>query len=220
MISIAVWGPQRTRRACRRQAWWMMEVWTIPTKWCVSARTCGVYYPSVSLGIALLVPRVCVCVRPWQLLDRVYEFIQSRNPALANRETKRLKPPKVERVGSTRSCWVNFDEICSSLQRNPDHVKDFYLTELNTTGSVDGKKQMIIKGKYPAKQIESLLRKYISEYVMCENCRSLETTLSRDAETRLFFISCHACGASRSVSAIRGGFKAVRKGERRRARIK
>lgn len=38
--------------------------------------------------------------------------------------------------------------------------------------------------------IESLLRKYIGEYVACQMCRSFNTALTRDNVSRLFFVSC------------------------------
>jgi translation initiation factor 2 subunit 2 len=38
--------------------------------------------------------------------------------------------------------------------------------------------------------IESLLRKYIGEYVACQMCRSFKTNLTRDNVSRLFFVAC------------------------------
>lgn len=153
-----------------------------------------------------------------ELLGRVYLLVQSKNPALAQRVTKKLKPPQVMRVGTTRSCWTNFDDIRESLNREREHMKEFFLSELGTTGSLDAKNQFMVRGKFPPKTIESLLVKYITDYVMCANCRSLETELTRDAITRLYFMSCNACGSSRSVAQIRTGFHNVGRGERRRAR--
>lgn len=76
----------------------------------------------------------------------------------------------------------------------------------------------IIQGKYVPKKIESLLRKYINEYVTCAMCRSPATTLTRDSVSRLYFVNCTSCGASRAVSTIKSGFHAVKRGERRKAR--
>lgn len=46
------------------------------------------------------------------MLDRVYEQIHANNPELTDRKKFKMKPPQVMRVGSTRTCWVNFTEIC------------------------------------------------------------------------------------------------------------
>ena len=72
-----------------------------------------------------------------------------------------------------------------------------------------GNKRLVIRGKFTPKYIESLLRKYILEYVSCNMCRSFEkTTLTKDSVSRLFFLHCDACGCSRSVAAIRAGYHA------------
>ena len=42
-------------------------------------------------------------------------------------------------------------------------MQAFLLTELGTSGSVDANSQLIIKGRFQQKQIESVLRKYISK---------------------------------------------------------
>jgi translation initiation factor 2 subunit 2 len=152
------------------------------------------------------------------MLKRGYMLARKHNPALMTRTIKKLRPPHVQRLGSTRSSWTNFHETSMSIKRTEDHMKDFFLTELNTTGSVTAEGQLVMRGKLTQKMIESLLRRYITEYIMCENCRSLDTSLERDPVTRLVFVKCKSCGASRSVAQIRSGFHAVQRGDRRKAR--
>ena len=53
------------------------------------------------------------------------------------------------------------------------------MAELGTEGSIDGNQRLVIRGKYVPKYIESLLRKYIVEYVTCKMCRSANTTLTK-----------------------------------------
>ena len=45
----------------------------------------------------------------------------------------------------------------------------FLMAELGTSGSIDGSNQLIIKGKFMQKQVESVLKKYISES-LCRTC--------------------------------------------------
>merc|ERR1712070_1106182 len=77
--------------------------------------------------------------------------------------------------------------ICSMMQRSPEHVMAFFFAELGTDGNMDGNQRLIIRGKYVPKYIESLLRKYVVEYVTCEMCRSPNTVLKKDSGTRLRF---------------------------------
>ena len=39
------------------------------------------------------------------------------------------------RVGTTRTAWVNFKEICGMMKRSGEHVQSFFLNELGTTGA-------------------------------------------------------------------------------------
>lgn len=144
-----------------------------------------------------------------ELLQRVFEIILDKNPDMAaGRKPKFvMRPPQVLRVGTKKTSFANFTEICRTLHRQPKHLLDFLLAELGTSGSVDGNSQLIIKGRFQPKQIENVLRRYIKEYVTCHTCRSPETILQKD--TRLFFLQCESCGSRCSVASIKSGFQAV-----------
>jgi translation initiation factor 2 subunit 2 len=104
------------------------------------------------------------------------------------------------------------------MKRSQEHVLSFFLAELGTTGSIDGSNRLLVRGKYLPKYIESLLRKYIQEYVVCAMCHALNTELHRDPDSRLYFMTCKSCGSMRSVTAIKAGFHATVKGDRKKAR--
>ncbi|RWS26229.1 eukaryotic translation initiation factor 2 subunit 2-like protein [Leptotrombidium deliense] len=144
-----------------------------------------------------------------ELLQHVFNIIKEKNPDIIAGEKKRLvmRPPQVLRVGTKKTSFANFIDICKSLHRQPRHMQSFLLAELGTSGSVDANNQLIIKGRFQQKQIESVLRRYIKEYVACQTCRSPETLLQKD--TRLFFLQCETCGSRRSVASIKSGFQAV-----------
>ena len=155
-----------------------------------------------------------------EMLDRVFEKLQSNNPELMHKKRYKLKPPQIMRIGTRKCMWHNYPDICETIKRKPDHVMQFYLTELGTTGNLDGNGRLVLKGTFVPKKIESLLRKYITEYVTCHLCKSPDTDLIKDPASRLFFVQCHACGARRSVSTIKTGYLATQRGERRAARNK
>jgi translation initiation factor 2 subunit 2 len=121
-------------------------------------------------------------------------------------------------VGTKKTLWTNFQEICDMMRRGPDHVFQFMMAELGTEGSIDGNKRLVIRGKFVPRYIESLLRKYIGEYVTCQMCRSFNTTLDRDSASRLYFVHCGGCGSSRSVAQIRAGYHAQTRADRRQIR--
>jgi len=164
-------------------------------------------------------PAVVVDTAPWagtdrdytytELLERVFNIIHDKNPGMKAGEKRRfvMKPPQVIRLGSKKSGFVNFMEICKLMHRAHDHVLNYIFTELGTSGQLDGTKTLVLKGRYQQKQMESVLRRYIREYVTCHTCKSPDTILSR--ENRLFFMTCETCGARQSVATVKAGFSAV-----------
>merc|ERR1719195_1484561 len=104
------------------------------------------------------------------------------------------------------------------MNRVPDHVTQFVLAEFGTEGSIAGDGQLILRGRYLPKHAESLLRKYIKEFVACEMCKSANTTLTRDSSTRLHSVNCGNCGASRTAASIKSGYHAVTRADRRAAK--
>lgn len=145
-----------------------------------------------------------------QLLDRFYGILKEKNPELAGGQQQRLKipPPEVLRDGNKKTVFANVQQIAQVLQRNPSHLIQYLFAELGTSGSIDGEQRLIIKGRFQAKNIEGVLRRYIQEYVICRTCKSMNTELKREAANRLHFIVCKACGSTKSVTSIRTGFTA------------
>jgi len=144
-----------------------------------------------------------------ELLTRVFDIMRQKNPEMASGTKQKfvMRPPQVVRVGTKKTSFVNFMEICKMLHRHQKHLLDFLLSELGTSGSIDGCNQLIIKGRFQQKQIENVLRRYIKEYVTCHTCRSPNTILQKDS--RIFFLQCEACGSRCSVASIKHGFQAV-----------
>jgi translation initiation factor 2 subunit 2 len=54
-------------------------------------------------------------------------------------------------VGTKKTLWVNFQEICKMMKRNPEHVFQFMMAELGTEGSIDGNARLVIRGKFVPK---------------------------------------------------------------------
>jgi len=143
------------------------------------------------------------------LLSRFFTLLNQFNPDILSSGSKSYKipPPQCLREGNKKTIFANIAEICKRMKRNDEHVTQFLFAELGTSGSVDGSKRLVIKGRFQQKQIENVLRRYIVEYVTCKTCRSPDTELSK-GENRLYFVTCNSCGSRRSVTAIKSGFTA------------
>jgi translation initiation factor 2 subunit 2 len=144
-----------------------------------------------------------------ELLGRVFGILSEKNPQLAGTKSRVvIKPPEVSREGTKKTVFVNFTELCKMMNRNSEHVQQYLLAELGTSGSLDGTNRLVLKGRFQPKAFESTLRRYINEYVLCPSCKSMDTLLDKDSATRLSYLRCQQCGASKSVTTIKQGFMA------------
>lgn len=149
---------------------------------------------------------------PYQnLLSRFFSILRTNNPELAGDRSGpkfRIPPPICLRDGK-KTIFSNIEDISEKLQRSTEHLIQYLFAELGTSGSVDGQKRLVIKGKFQSKQMENVLRRYIMEYVTCKTCKSINTDLKKEQSNRLFFLVCKSCGSTRSVSSIKTGFQAT-----------
>lgn len=147
-----------------------------------------------------------------ELINRAFQFLHGKNPALASGGSQRkkvsLQLPQVAREGTKKTVFINFGSICKSIHRQQDHLLAYMSAELGTTGNIQIGGGLVMKGRFGAEGIANVLKRYMLEYVICTSCRSPDTVLMRDANTRLYFVSCESCGAKRSVAPIRQGFMA------------
>ncbi|KAI8672580.1 EIF2B-5 domain-containing protein [Fusarium sp. Ph1] len=143
------------------------------------------------------------------LLQRFFSQLAQKNPdhALSGTKSYKIPPPQCMREGNRKTVFANIADICKRMKRTEEHVTAYLFAELGTSGSVDGSRRLVIKGRFQQKQIENVVRKYIIEYVTCKTCKSPDTELNK-GENRLYFITCNNCGSRRSVTAIKTGFSA------------
>ncbi|XP_074267617.1 eukaryotic translation initiation factor 2 subunit beta-like [Silene latifolia] len=136
-----------------------------------------------------------------ELLERIFGVI-----SIKSKMAMRLPVPEVLRQGTKKTVVVNFLDFCKTMHRKPEHLQDYLEAELASNAALDGKLQLVINGRFQVKHIESILRKYANEYVICNGCKSPETVLTK--ENRLMFVTCENCGSTRTVAAISRGFQA------------
>jgi translation initiation factor 2 subunit 2 len=98
------------------------------------------------------------------LLDRFFELLAQKNPdhASSGSRSYKIPPPQCLREGNKKTIFANLAEICKRMKRTDEHVTSYLFAELGTSGSVDGSRRLVIKGRFQQKQIENVLRRYIS----------------------------------------------------------
>ncbi|KAG5523645.1 hypothetical protein RHGRI_035439 [Rhododendron griersonianum] len=87
-----------------------------------------------------------------------------------------MRPPQVLREDTKKTIFIYFMDLCktrcSRMHRQPEHVMTFLLAELGISGSLDGQQRLVVKGRFTPKFFEGILRRYVSEYVICNGCKS------------------------------------------------
>ena len=82
--------------------------------------------------------------------------------------------------------WDNIKDISKVLNRTPEELSKHLASETLLNVAMCSKGLRIYKTNINVAKVESILKKYIKEYVICKQCRSLNTTIQ----------GCLACGAT------------------------
>lgn len=122
-----------------------------------------------------------------------------------------LPPPKVEKR-TKYSIFTNFMDYVEQLNfyqgedetgiseksviKIRTHLYKYLVEELSTTCSINGENHMVITGKFFPGQIESILSKYLKQFLLCKNCHMLNSFLYR--KDGLKYQQCNYCNSLRT----------------------
>ena len=115
------------------------------------------------------------------MLDRAYEQLPEQQE-----ERDRFQVPRARVTAQgRRSVIMNFNEIATALQRDPDHLLKFLLKETATRGNYDGTR-VVFQGRFTEDSLRNLIEIYTNKYVICPVCGRPDTHIER--EKRLSFL--------------------------------
>ena len=132
-----------------------------------------------------------------EILNRFYIKLGEQK----NKKNIMKEYPKILTVIHNRSIIVtNFGEICNKINRNPHLIKDFIEIELfekimpsNESKISLGNSKLTISANIPMENVKNAIKKYISYYVECCQCKNLNTELLK--ELRVYTIKCLSCNS-------------------------
>ncbi|MBI4214710.1 translation initiation factor IF-2 subunit beta [archaeon] len=93
----------------------------------------------------------------------------------------------------------NFAEVSQKLRREPKHLVKYIAKELACIADLDGARALL-KGKFKPDQLNSRLKNYVSEYVLCDQCGKPDTTFMMVESIR--YKRCEVCGARSPIKQI------------------
>ena len=151
------------------------------------------------------------------LLDRIEAIMNEKSANTGEDPDVKGELPQTKFV-SVKTSIVNFDVLCQQLDRDPDHVLNFFKSEMDVEGNKGSEGNVLLQGRHKGPMINSLYKRYVENYVRCLGCKSIKTEMTKDAATRLLNLRCKQCDATRTCQNIKKGFHAIRKGERKKER--
>jgi translation initiation factor 2 subunit 2 len=131
--------------------------------------------------------------------DNLLKRARSQIPEVATKQ-ERLELPRLRMsVIGMRTIIYNFKEIADALNRDPQHVVKFLTSEM-ATAATSQEGRVIFQGKFNADTLNTLLQRYMENFVVCPVCKRPDTKIVK--ERRLSFMVCEACGAKSSVKNL------------------
>lgn len=129
-----------------------------------------------------------------EMLTNVYSQLGELNQP----QRKLVIPAPIIETSTTNTYWTNIKKILMVIDRPPDHFVEFLNKELKTGNWVSESKSdgLVLIGKFKIAQITTVLQDYVKKYVVCNICKSLETTLEKSKELRCYRIECTKCNSS------------------------
>ncbi|MEM4347713.1 MAG: translation initiation factor IF-2 subunit beta [Candidatus Altiarchaeota archaeon] len=130
-----------------------------------------------------------------QLLERAFSKIPEKS-----KPTDRFEIPRVNLfIEGNQTIIKNFNDIVSTLRRDPKHISSFLSNELAAPALIDGNR-LIIQRVLKAHMIDQKIDLYAKEFVLCNECKKPDTKIAELEKEKI--IKCEACGAWRPLRKI------------------
>ncbi|MFW6117442.1 MAG: translation initiation factor IF-2 subunit beta [Thermoproteota archaeon] len=131
--------------------------------------------------------------------DDMLKKVRSKIPQVFSKE-KRLEIPRIHHsVAGSRTIFHNFKQVAEALNRDPEHLLKYLSGEMATAGTYQDPR-VVFNGKFSRRTLETLLKRYMDQYVTCPVCGLPDTRIVK--EKRLSFLVCEACGAKSSIREL------------------
>lgn len=136
------------------------------------------------------------------LWGRIDSILQKVNPYKSSTKELHVKPIALEKVGRQYK-WTNFKDFCLGLKRSSEHLSSYISAEMGIH-VICAEEKLIMEGRAITQDtMQSTVRGYIHEYVICKECNGTQTDLIKKPETRLLEMICGSCTSCRTVENIK-----------------
>jgi translation initiation factor 2 subunit 2 len=131
-----------------------------------------------------------------KLLDRAFEG----KPALAASTSDFVIPNVDSFVQGNKTIIKNIAAIADKARRKPEEIGRYISKELSVPISIDEQKRLTVNSKFNAPDLDKIIKRYFSTYVICKECSKPDTRLDSSGRG-MFTLVCEACGAHYKVKS-------------------
>jgi translation initiation factor 2 beta subunit (eIF-2beta)/eIF-5 len=114
-----------------------------------------------------------------------------------------MKPPEIDKK-TNKTIWKNFKSWLKEIRRNPDQVLEFIksISEFPvTTVTAKIRDGISFNSKeINQKYIINVMKKYLDKFVVCPQCNSCKTKLSKHDLSHTWTMKCKFCSSESIVS--------------------
>ena len=82
------------------------------------------------------------------LLERIEEKMNQRNQSQADSNKTKEDVAIQTRIISTKTVWAGFEDLCTHINRTPNHVISFFEAELDVKSNPGREGIIILQGKF------------------------------------------------------------------------
>ena len=108
--------------------------------------------------------------------------------------------------GKNRLRWKNIKAFLKITNTPPEHLFDFLRHQIDKNIDIGWYSSHVKDGllihnvkKINKVIINSLMKKYLVDYVICKICKKMNTTISKNDSIRKWQVKCFACNSEYSV---------------------
>jgi translation initiation factor 2 subunit 2 len=127
-----------------------------------------------------------------ELLDRLYSKLEECG------KSKITLTKLIVECKNRKTFIRNFSTVCQKLNRSPEAVKAFMVSEVQKDASISADGCLVISGAmFRQPQIEKVFISYLTKYVQCTSCGSGNTEYIK--KDRLVYLKCNRCMSEKSI---------------------
>ncbi|CAD8135886.1 unnamed protein product [Paramecium pentaurelia] len=132
-------------------------------------------------------------------------YIKALDRLLSQLEKHKLSYTKLQitqpivQIKGARTIWQNYSQICNQIKMNSKLVNQYFYAQFWGKVSIRNEQMIILGQRIKSKVIQSYLREFLKEQLICQQCKMADTKLVKDRKIKLISKECTTCKATCTV---------------------